>query len=71
MSGRSRRLRPSVAAGLLYAVEYSATAWIVGRGILREPMAWTLAVLVGWGILRVLALIPALGRLVGFAAVVI
>jgi hypothetical protein len=34
-------------------------------------MAWTLAVLVGWGILRVLALIPALGRLVGFAAVVI
>jgi hypothetical protein len=29
-----------------------------------------LAFLVGWGILRVLALIPVLGGLVGFAAVV-
>jgi len=58
------------ALGLLYAVGYSATAWIVGRSILREPMAWILAFLVGWGILRVLALIPVLGGLVGFAAVV-
>jgi hypothetical protein len=58
------------ALGLLYAVGYSATAWIVGRSILREPMAWILAFLVGWGILRVVALIPVLGGLVGFAAVV-
>jgi len=58
------------ALGLLYAVGYSATAWIVGRSILREPTAWILAFLVGWGILRVLALIPVLGGLVGFAAVV-
>jgi hypothetical protein len=29
-----------------------------------------LAFLVGWGILRVLALVPILGGLVGFAAVV-
>ena len=40
------------------------------RRILREPTAWILAFLVGWGILRVLALIPILGGLVWFAAVV-
>ncbi len=46
------------ALGLIYALGYGATAWIVGRRILREPTAWVLALLVGWGILRVLALIP-------------
>jgi hypothetical protein len=49
---------------------YSATAWIVGRRILREPTAWVLAFLVGWGILRVMALVPILGGLVWFAVVV-
>jgi hypothetical protein len=58
------------ALGLIYAIGYSATAWIVGRRILREPTAWILAFLAGWGILRVLALVPILGGLVGFAAVV-
>jgi hypothetical protein len=58
------------ALGLIYALGYSATAWIVGRRILREPTAWILAFLAGWAILRVLALIPILGGLVGFAAVV-
>ena len=58
------------ALGLIYAIGYSAAAWIVGRGILREPTAWILAFLVGWGILRVVALVPILGGLVGFAAVV-
>jgi hypothetical protein len=58
------------ALGLIYALGYGATAWIVGRSILREPTAWILAFLVGWGVLRVLALIPVLGGLVWFAAVV-
>jgi hypothetical protein len=58
------------ALGLIYALGYGATAWIVGRRILRKPTAWVLAFLVGWGILRVLALIPILGGLVWFAAVV-
>jgi hypothetical protein len=58
------------ALGLIYALGYGATAWIVGRRILREPTAWVLAFLVGWGILRVLALVPILGGLVWFAAVV-
>jgi cytoskeletal protein CcmA (bactofilin family) len=59
------------ALGLIYAIGYSATAWIVGRMILREPTAWILAFLAGWGILRVLALIPILGGLVGWAAAVL
>jgi hypothetical protein len=46
------------ALGLIYALGYGATAWIVGRRILGEPTAWVLAFLVGWGILRVLALLP-------------
>jgi hypothetical protein len=58
------------ALGLIYALGYTATAWIVGRRILREPTAWIVAFLAGWGILRVLALIPILGGLAGFAAVV-
>src|SRR5918995_490562 len=58
------------ALGLIYAIGYSATAWIVGRRIVREPTAWILAFLAGWGILRVVALVPILGGLVGFAAVV-
>ena len=59
------------ALGLIYALGYGATAWIVGRRILREPTAWVLAFLVGWGILRVLALVPILSGLVWFAAVVV
>ena len=41
------------ALGLIFALGYAATAWIIGRRILREPTAWILAFLAGWGILRV------------------
>jgi hypothetical protein len=58
------------ALGLLYALGYGASAWILGRSLLRPPTAWILAFLVGWGILRLVALIPILGGLVWFAAVV-
>jgi hypothetical protein len=58
------------ALGLIYALGYGASAWIVGRRILREPTAWIVAFLVGWGILRLVALVPILGGLVWFAAVV-
>lgn len=58
------------ALALIYAVGYTATAWILGRSILRAPTAWVVAFLVGWGILRVAALIPVLGGLAWFAAVV-
>ena len=56
---------------LIYALGYSASGWILGRSILREPASWVVAFLVGWAILRVVALVPILGGLVWFAAVVI
>jgi hypothetical protein len=56
---------------LIYALGYSAAAWVLGRSILREPTAWVVAFLVGWAILRVAALVPILGGLVWFAAVVV
>jgi cytoskeletal protein CcmA (bactofilin family) len=55
---------------LIYALGYSAAAWILGRSIVRGPTAWVVAFLAGWAILRVVALIPILGGLVWFAAVV-
>jgi len=58
------------ALALIYALGYSAAAWILGRRIVREPTAWIVAFLAGWGILRVLALVPILGGLVSFAAMV-
>jgi hypothetical protein len=58
------------ALGLLYALGYGASAWILGRSIVRGPTAWIVAFLVGWAILRVVALVPILGGLVWFAAVV-
>ncbi len=53
-------------------VAYATTAWIVGRRVLRNRSAspWA-ALLAGWGILRVLALIPVAGALVGLAATVV
>jgi hypothetical protein len=53
-------------------VAYTTTAWIVGRRVLRNRSTspWA-ALLAGWGILRVLALIPVAGGLVGLAATVV
>ena len=53
-------------------VAYATTAWIVGRRVLRNRSTspWV-ALLAGWGILRVLALIPVAGALVGLAATVV
>jgi hypothetical protein len=53
-------------------VAYTTSAWIVGRRTLRNRSTspWV-ALLAGWGILRVLALIPVVGALVGLAATVL
>jgi hypothetical protein len=53
-------------------VAYATTAWIVGRKVLghRSTSSWG-ALLAGWGILRVLALIPVAGAIVGLAATVV
>jgi hypothetical protein len=58
------------ALALIYTLGYTATAWIIGRRILGTRTGWVVAFLLGWGILRVLALIPAVGGLIWFVAVV-
>jgi hypothetical protein len=58
------------ALALIYTLGYTATGWIIGRRILGARTGWVVAFLLGWGILRALALIPAVGGLVWFAAVV-
>jgi hypothetical protein len=61
-----------LAAIPVLVVAYATTAWIVGHRVLRNRSAspWA-ALLAGWGILRVLALIPVAGALVGLAATVV
>ncbi len=58
------------ALGLIYGIGYTAGAWILGRRVASRASP-ILAFLAGWGILRILALIPFLGGLVGLAAVVV
>ncbi|HEV7773443.1 MAG TPA: polymer-forming cytoskeletal protein [Conexibacter sp.] len=52
-------------------VAYVTCAWIIGRRLLKEGVSPWLALLAGWGVLRVLALIPVVGVLVGLVATVI
>jgi Polymer-forming cytoskeletal len=52
------------------AVAYVASAWTLGRAIVKPPRNRALSFLAGLAILRLLALIPVLGLLVGLAAVV-
>jgi len=58
------------ALGLIHVLGYCAGAWILGRAIVRPPAAPILAFLAGWAILRVLALVPFLGGILWFVAVV-
>jgi cytoskeletal protein CcmA (bactofilin family) len=53
-------------------VAYTTSAWILGRRVLRNRSTspWV-ALLAGWGILRLVALIPVVGGLVGLAATVV
>jgi uncharacterized protein (DUF697 family) len=53
-------------------VAYTTSAWILGRRVLQSRSAgpWA-ALLAGWAILRVLALIPVAGGLVALAATVV
>jgi cytoskeletal protein CcmA (bactofilin family) len=52
-------------------VAYVTAAWILGRRLVKEPTSPWLALLAGWGVLRLLALIPVVGFLVGLVATVI
>lgn len=57
------------ALALLYGIAYTASAWLLGRSVASaaHPL---LSFLAGWGILRVIALVPILGGLAWIAAVV-
>jgi hypothetical protein len=52
-----------LALALLYTVGYVAGAHAIGRLLVKLPTSRYLAFLAGWGILRVIGLIPALGGL--------
>jgi hypothetical protein len=59
-----------LALGLIYSVGYVAGAWVLGRRIMRESSS-IVAFVIGWLILRVIALIPFLGGLAWLAATVV
>ena len=59
-----------LALGLIYAIGYVAGAWVLGRRV-ASGASPILAFLAGWGILRVIALIPFLGGLASLVATVI
>ena len=52
-----------LALGLLYTVGYVAGAHALGRLLVNAPTNRFVAFLVGWGILRVIGLVPVLGGL--------
>ena len=54
----------------LSAVGFVAGALLLGRLIMREPRSIVVAFLVGWGILRLVDLVPGIGNLASFAATV-
>lgn len=56
------------ALGVVSILGYTASAWILGRLMVRESRSPVLAFLAGLVVLRVLALVPFLGGLVWFAA---
>jgi Na+-transporting methylmalonyl-CoA/oxaloacetate decarboxylase gamma subunit/cytoskeletal protein CcmA (bactofilin family) len=59
-----------LALGFLYTLGYVASAYFLGRLILRPPQNRFLAYLVGWGILSVAGVIPVLNVLTFLAATV-
>jgi len=55
---------------LIYSIGYTAGAWILGRRVVRQSSP-IVTFLVGWGILRLIALVPFLGGLAWLAATVV
>jgi hypothetical protein len=60
-----------LALALLYTIGFVASAHALGRLILKPPSSRFVAFLIGWGILRVLALVPVLGGLLWLAAAIL
>ncbi len=59
-----------LALGLLYTIGYVAGAHVLGRRLVGWPRSRFLAFLAGWGILRLLGLIPVAGGLVWLVAAI-
>jgi len=59
-----------LALWLVYTIGYTAALVVVGRGVVKLPRSRFLAFLAGWGIMRLLALIPFLGGVLWFAGAV-
>jgi hypothetical protein len=53
-----------LALALLYTIGYVAGAHAIGRRLVKPPTSRFLAFLLGWGIVRLLGLVPFLGGLV-------
>jgi cytoskeletal protein CcmA (bactofilin family) len=58
------------AMGFVHAIGYVVGAFFLGRAILKSPRSRWSAFFLGWGILRVLAILPGIGVLVWVAAAV-
>jgi hypothetical protein len=55
----------------LGGLAYVAGAYVLGRGLVKSPASGFVAFLVGWALLRALALLPLVGVLVWVAAVIV
>jgi hypothetical protein len=58
------------ALGLIYSTGYCASAWIIGRRIVRESTGRVVSFLAGWALLRVVAFIPIVHIFVFVAAAI-
>ena len=54
----------------LMAIAYTTTCWLLGRRVLGPPRSRFVSFLVGWAILRAVALIPVFGLLVWLGATI-
>ena len=50
----------------VYSIAYVSAAWALGRGLVKEPSSRYLSFLAGFGILRLLGLIPIAGGIISF-----
>ena len=66
--GRPRALGRGLALAPLGTIAYLTAAYVTGRRLVGPPRHRMLAFLAGLGILRILALVPILGGIVGIAA---
>jgi hypothetical protein len=53
-----------LALGLIYSIAYVAGAWALGRSIVKAPSSRFLSFLAGFGIVRLLGLIPIAGGII-------